>query len=249
MVKQDASARIALSSLHDLVRDIAAFIVHPRLPAERMQWSRLMVFLLVAVVTIDLTIDTAAQFLLDHVDEVLVDLPEPQDFDYNLVGDILSLLILAPIVEEALFRGWLSGHKASLRFAGWGAVAYALVLVSESPLLADFYMVPVALAIGVAGLAMGQWAYTHKRDNQVPRWFEDNFHWFAWGSSLAFGALHLVNYDHLDSPIDAIIVAPVALGGLLLAYSRTRFGLRAAMVHHAAYNLVYVIAFNLPALL
>lgn len=245
MAKQDASARIALSNLHMLVRDIAAFIARPRLPAARMGWTRLMVFLLLAVITLDLAIDTGLQALLDHVDEALIDLPDPVDFEYGLIGDILSLLILAPIIEEALFRGWLSGHKASLRFAGWGALAFALVLISESPLVAEFHMVFVALAIGVAALAFGQWAYTRSRDTQVPAWFARDFRWFVWGSSLAFGALHLVNFNHLDSPVDAIIIAPEALGGLLLAYSRTHFGLRAAMVHHAAYNLVYVLIFNL----
>lgn len=245
MVKQDASASIALSNLYKLLRDIVAFIAHPRLPAERMGWSRLMVFLLIAVITLDLAIDTGIRFLFDHVDHSMWDMPEPVTFDYDLVGDVLSLLILSPIIEEALFRGWLSGHKASLRFAGWGLLAYGLILVSESRLVADFYLVPVALAIGVAGLAFGQWAYTRTRDTQVPAWFASNFHWLVWGSSLAFGALHLVNYDRLDSPLDLLIIAPVALGGLLLAYSRTHFGLRAAVLHHAAYNLVYVLIINL----
>ncbi len=245
MVKQDASARIALSHLRALGRDIVAFIVRPRLPDTRMGWSRLMVFLLIAVVTLDLAIDTGIRFLFDHVDQSLWDMPEPIDFEYSLIGDVLSLLILAPIIEEALFRGWLSGHKAALRFAGWGAVAYGLILVAESPLLADVYIVPVAMAIVLVGLAFFQWLRTCRRDTEVPAWFANNFHWFVWGSSLAFGALHLVNFDHLDSPVDVLIIAPEALGGLLLAYSRTRFGLRAAMVHHAGYNLVYVVIFNL----
>jgi hypothetical protein len=32
------------------------------------------------------------------------------------------------------------------------------------------------------------------------------------------------------------VVAPQLIGGLFLAYVRTRLGLRAAMAHHAAYN-------------
>ena len=245
MGKQDASASIALSNLRTLGRDLGAFIVHPRLPESPMGWSRLVVFLLIAVVTLDLAIDTTLQVLLEHVDEAVWDLPEQLVFEYSLIGDILSLLIIAPLVEEALFRGWLSGHRASLRFAAWGVLAAALFTLTRLPQLADFYLIMMVLAGGIAALAFAQWLYTRNRDTAVPPWFARNFRWFVWGSSLAFGVMHLVNFDHLDSPVDAIIVAPEALGGMFLAYSRTRFGLRAAMVHHALYNLVYVVIFNL----
>lgn len=245
MVKQDASASIALSNLHMLLRDIVAFIARPRLPGTRMGWSRLMVFLLIAVITLDLAIDTSLQWLLEHVDETALDLPEQLEFEYTLIGDMLSLLILAPLFEEALFRGWLSGHRASLRFAGWGVLAAALFTLSSSPLVAEFYTPIVVLAGTVAALAFAQWVYTRNRDADVPPWFASNFHWFVWGSSLAFAMAHLVRFDHFDSLADMLIIAPQVLGGLLLAYSRTRFGLRAAMVHHATYNLVYVVIFNL----
>jgi membrane protease YdiL (CAAX protease family) len=36
------------------------------------------------------------------------------------------------------------------------------------------------------------------------------------------------------------VVLPLMLGGVLLAYTRTRLGLRAAMVQHGCYNAALV---------
>jgi membrane protease YdiL (CAAX protease family) len=74
----------------------------------------------------------------------------------------------------------------------------------------------------------------------VPAWFTRNFHWFVWGSTLLFGLIHLGNYEPLTHPLGVLVVLPQTIGGLLLAYTRTRLGLRAAMLHHAAYNALFL---------
>jgi membrane protease YdiL (CAAX protease family) len=74
----------------------------------------------------------------------------------------------------------------------------------------------------------------------VPAWFARHFHWFVWGSSLLFGLIHLGNYEPLAHPLGVLVVLPQTIGGLLLAYTRTRLGLGAAMAHHAAYNALFL---------
>ena len=51
------------------------------------------------------------------------------------------------------------------------------------------------------------------------------YRYLVWGSAIAFGTIHLLNYDELTGPIDLILVLPQTLGGLVLAYTRTRLGL------------------------
>jgi membrane protease YdiL (CAAX protease family) len=62
----------------------------------------------------------------------------------------------------------------------------------------------------------------------------------VWGSTLLFGLMHLGNYEPLAHPLGVLAVLPQTIGGLLLAYTRTRLGLGAAMAHHAAYNAVFL---------
>jgi membrane protease YdiL (CAAX protease family) len=62
----------------------------------------------------------------------------------------------------------------------------------------------------------------------------------VWGSALVFGLIHLGNYEPLTHPFGVLVVLPQTIGGLLLAYTRARLGLGAAMAHHAMYNAVFL---------
>lgn len=152
---------------------------------------------------------------------------------------LMLALVLAPLLEEALWRGWLSGRGAALRFAAYGLAALALLL---SGFLAapDIRKTLALVAAGVVFAGLVHWSLTRHRDREVPPWFPQHFHWLVWGSSLTFGLVHLGNFEPLSHPLGALVVAPLMLGGMLLAYTRTRLGLRAAMAHHAAYNAVLV---------
>jgi hypothetical protein len=102
----------------------------------------------------------------------------------------------------------------------------------------------VGQIVGLAGVAtvvagLVHWSHSHRRDTAVPAWFAQHFHWFVWGSSLLFGLIHLGNYEPLTHPLGVLVVLPQTIGGLLLAYTRTRLGLGAAMAHHALYNAVF----------
>jgi hypothetical protein len=133
----------------------------------------------------------------------------------------------------------LTGRIAALRFAAYGLAAMGLMMASLF-VLAD-YAKPVAYAgAAVAFAGLIHWHLTRARDTAVPAWFNRHFHWIVWGSSLLFGLIHLGNYEPLQSPIGLLVVLPQTIGGLLLAYTRTRLGLGAAVAHHAAYNAVYL---------
>lgn len=154
---------------------------------------------------------------------------------------IIDYLIIAPIFEELLFRSWLTGRRASLRFALYGAAASLLTLAGIM-----FWPVQEALlgwiSVGIIFAGLIHWGRTSHRDTDVPAWFVSHFRWIVWGSSLAFGLIHLGNFTGLGNPLGVLVVLPQAIGGILLAYIRTRLGLRAAIAHHAAYNALVVAA-------
>jgi membrane protease YdiL (CAAX protease family) len=155
--------------------------------------------------------------------------------------DVTLAVIVAPLLEETLSRGWLSGRRAALRFALYGAAALGLMLAALASPPDVRRMIAVAAVVTVfAGLI--QWSITRHRERErsVPGWFIRHFRWLAWGSSLAFALLHLGNYEALTHPLGVVVVMPLMLGGMLLAYTRTRLGLRAAIAQHAAYNAVLV---------
>lgn len=207
-----------------------------------MGWSARMLVLLMGVLVIDMAIGFVIEVLLERADGELIDLPRLHPSDGTLAQQALSLVLLAPLVEEALFRGWLTGRKASLRFAAWGIVAFAVVLAGELPALQDYVPFIITTGFALAGIGFVQWLLTYRKDAGVPAWFSNNMRWFVWGSAICFGLFHLGNYEGVTQPQHLLVVLPAIVGGLLLAYSRIRFGLRAAMLHHALYNGLFLLA-------
>jgi hypothetical protein len=100
---------------------------------------------------------------------------------------------------------------------------------------------------GGAGAALAglvQWGLTRERAGScaVPPAFIRHFGAVVWGQALLFGMIHLGNYAAFASPWGLAVVLPQVLGGVVLAYVRTRAGLRLAMGYHAAHNAGWLLA-------
>ena len=220
--------------------DVAAFLRFPTHHIAHYRWSHLLVLAVLIVFAFDYAVDFLATALTEFLDETTGLMPEAVEYDSSLPEDIIGYLILAPLFEEAVYRGWLSGRIAALRFAVFGFAGEALFIAS---FYVDFELASYLSLGGLAlwGFGLWRWLATRDFDTQVPEWFTRNFHWFVWGSSILFGLIHLSNYEEISNPLAVLIVLPQTIGGLFLAYTRTRLGLRAAMLHHALYNGVYLL--------
>lgn len=166
-------------------------------------------------------------------------LPAATPLEMTPAATLFSFVVIAPVSEELLFRGWLGGRIAGLRFALYGALALALLLASV------LLETPARAALGLAGVGavfagLLHWGFTRQRDTRVPGWFVRQFAVIVWASSLLFGLIHLGNYARIASPLGLLVVLPQAVGGLLLAFVRTRIGLPAAILYHAAYNALFL---------
>jgi membrane protease YdiL (CAAX protease family) len=237
--RRAGDARVQGLNVSALLADFARFLVRPAYGAQPMAWGRAAALVLLAALALDLALGELVIWLTDLWDAKVGFLPEPIEQDETLAEELFFTLLFAPLVEEALFRGWLTGRVAALRFAVYGMVALALSLAAL--VLPDAY----AATVGLAGLAVAlagliHWDRTRHHDTAVPAWFTRHFHWFVWGSTLLFGLIHLGNFEPLTHPLGVLVVLPQTVGGLLLAYTRIRLGLGAAMAHHAAFNAVWM---------
>ena len=226
-------------SLRARLVDVAEFAVRPTYVAQPMTWGGAAALALLAVFAFDMALDTLAHALTAAWDQSAGFLPAPIEYETTLAEDLIEFLILAPVLEELAFRGWLTGRIAALRFAAYGFAALALFIAAL--FVEPEYGAPISVAgslLVFAGLI--HWSRTRHRDTAVPAWFTRHFRWFVWGSALVFGLIHLGNYEPLAHPLGVLVVLPQTIGGLLLAYTRTRLGLGAAMAHHAVYNAVFL---------
>lgn len=236
----DASARVAgdMGWRARLV-DVARFAVRPSYAAQPMAWGRGLVLAVAVVLALDMALYALSHALAHVLGAQGSVLPRPLEAPASLAKDAFTGLLLAPALEEALFRGWMRGQVAALRFAVYGFAAFGLFAASLIVPAQFATMVAVAAAaLAFAGLI--HWGSTAQRDTMVPAWFARHFVVLVWSSTLLFGLIHLGNYEPLTSPLGVLVVVPQTVGGLLLAYTRTRLGLGAAVAHHAAYNAVLI---------
>ena len=242
MGEGDARARVAgAMSLRERLADMARFVVRPTFVAQPMAWGREAALALVTVFALGIIIAPLVAGLTAAFDAQAGFLP---DSDFAPRPDrrrIIDFLILAPVFEELLFRSWLRGQVAALRFAAYGFAAMGLLLAGIILGVDDSDLVGLG-AVGLVFAGLIHWGLTSHRDTTVPAWFTLHFRWVVWGSTLLFGLIHLGNFTALTHPLGLLVVLPQTIGGLLLAYTRTRLGLRAAIAHHAAFNAVWLTA-------
>jgi membrane protease YdiL (CAAX protease family) len=225
-------------NLRGRLGNVLGFVMRPTHPAQPIGWGRELAPALAAVAVLHMGVTVLVLLPLSQWARGAGFLPAPVPLDMSPAALVVSFVVIAPVTEELLFRGWMSGRVASLRFALYGAAALALLLGSLAVPAGD--RLPVALA-AVAAVFAGivHWGLTQRRDARVPDWFVRHFAPIVWGSSLVFGLIHLGNYTGFANPVGLLVVLPQAIGGLLLAYVRTRIGLTAAILYHAAYNGVF----------
>lgn len=240
---QEPSLKIAHLPLRERLADIVNFIWAPTPIASPItglrNWNATLVVTILIVFTFDFVIDYMLHLAINFIDEETGIMPEAVDFEINPAFEIFSLIVLAPLIEEPLFRGWLSGKMAALRFGAIGMVAATLLILPEYIWLGAATQFLPLLGLLVAIVGYVQWRARKDHETAVPAFFNRHYCWFVWISAFLFGLWHIGNYEALSHPLGVLVLLPLMVGGLFLAYTRTRLGLRAAMLHHAMYNGVW----------
>jgi len=240
LLSADALAALPALSAWERVLDALRFALRPTPYAQRHPWSLGLAAALATVFALDLAADWMTSALIAVWDEAAGFLPAPLEEEGSWAEELFYSLLLAPLLEEALYRGWLTGRVAALRFAVFGFAAEACFIAGLWAGTAWEGTLAVA-GVGIALAGFVQWLMTRERDVGVPPWFTRHFAVLVWTSSLLFAAVHLGNYETLTHPLGLLVVMPQLIGGLLLAYVRTRLGLGAAMTYHAAYNALFLL--------
>jgi membrane protease YdiL (CAAX protease family) len=220
------------------VVDALRFVVRPVFAARPMAWGWQTAPALLVLLALTLAACSLLHVALEAINSRAAFLPARTEAPIISPTDLIGPVLFAPLLEELVFRSWLSGRVAALRFVVYIVVAVAILIANY--IVTDgegSWLGLVVIAIVCAGLL--HWFLTRKRDAAVPEWFISRFHWIVWGSTLLFGLVHLGNHAALTNPFGILVVLPQTIGGLLLAYVRTRLGFGAAVIHHSAFNTVW----------
>lgn len=167
-----------------------------------------------------------------------------QDFG-NMISKpqfLFMAVILAPLIEELLFRSWMGikwGILIVLPFLLWG-VSLAIFVSEKS--LAFQYDVMCMAAISALLIVYGR-AYwrTAKLEHHHEKAVERVFPFIFWVTAAVFGLVHLSNFKLENiGLLGVIIILPQFFVGAVLGYVRMRYGFISAILFHAGYNGILI---------
>ena len=145
------------------------------------------------------------------------------------------ILVGAPLGEELLFRGWLSGRPSHV-----GALLAILAAALAAGLTASSDAAWLPLSFAVAGLLIAIYTLWRERGRPPMAFFKRHFRWFYLLSTAAFASVHLANFTEGNALILLPLTLPQFLLGLILGYARVQFGLWASVLLHAVHNSLFV---------
>ena len=149
------------------------------------------------------------------------------------------VVVIGPIVEELMFRSWLSGlPRLLIPFAGliaWvgGSQLISRLGLGDSESIATLGFLGIILITTLVGV-IKRW------QRAAPGWFLRWFPVIFWIQAILFSLMHLFNYDGGNPAMLLPFVLPQLVGGLIWGYARLRHGWWANMAMHMAYNLIAV---------
>jgi membrane protease YdiL (CAAX protease family) len=159
-------------------------------------------------------------------------LPEFKLFDIKERKAVLflTIIIIAPLLEELIFRYQLKNWYVA--FIVWA------VFISYLFYLFFYPQVYIAFAIFITICSIPFYFKTSKTLRL--RFIKSTFRYHFYLTAVVFGLVHVTNYNQPFQYGWAIIllVLPQLIIGFILGYVRMRFGLKNAMIFHAAYNFI-----------
>ena len=232
-----AGARLRL--VPPMWRAWARFVRHPVLPEARQQFGASAIGEVAQLWLLDVLISATLVVALDWLAKALKIAP-PDLSSLGTWGPVPMLLIGAlaiPVLEECLFRSWLTGSRRALAGAGLAlAAALAcgtawLVLRSSAEVTIGFILIAALL---IAPLLI--W----KTNGGSAQWVPAAFPRLFYLSVMLFGLAHLSNYA-MDRPWLLLpFVLPQTIAGTIFGFARVRYGMWANITLHATSNALFL---------
>jgi membrane protease YdiL (CAAX protease family) len=162
------------------------------------------------------------------------EMPRHMMNDMKLSAPLLAFFVIgAPIGEEILFRGWLSGRAGHVVGSLLLTAAFGLLMLGARP-------GEELWSFGALGLlaAAGVFLFLLRGRPAMP-WFQRHFAWFYWASVLLFAVIHLTNFAAAGPAMLPLVLPQFALA-MILGYLRVRHGLWSSVLLHMLHNSVFM---------
>jgi membrane protease YdiL (CAAX protease family) len=216
-------------------RAFAAFLRRPVLPERMTGFNLAAVRATFALLALDVLASAVLIGVFIAIEAAGTDLPDNALDGQKLTASLIVLIALvAPVIEEVLFRSWLTGRPAVATVIKY-AVIGGVVCAAANNFLGPF--AGVAAGVIVLGFAIREFIRRRKwaTGERFIRWFR----YFYFASAVLFASAHLLNYQE-GGGLLTVLVLPQFVAGLTLGYARVTYGLWSSILLHASFNSMAV---------
>ncbi len=156
--------------------------------------------------------------------------------EYGVLGTFFIACILAPILEELIFRWHLIDLNSAVYFV---CLSIGILIISQiNGTIMQFGAIVAALVSAVLIIEF----LNKKGKFYTAKFWIKIYPFLFYYTAIIFGLVHLSNYKELTvtDPSFVFYIASQTFGGLGLGYLRIKYGLIYSMFFHAFFNLVAV---------
>jgi hypothetical protein len=172
-----------------------------------------------------------------------IDLVKIRNDNFNSLASgfklFIMMVLLAPLLEEVMFRLWLSFKKVHV-IISLTTIFFILIKQFDSRLGNNFkidtqFLIIIGSAI-LLGSLIGYIIFLYP----IKKLVSNNFKYFYWFSCIGFGLVHITNFSPLYISIFwayPFLVIPQLIMGFGFGYFRMKRGFFVALLFHCLINL------------
>lgn len=156
---------------------------------------------------------------------------------FGLLVALLIGCILAPLLEESLFRWHLRGKYLPIYF-----ICFTLAMISDYFINSNFLKLPIYIIFFFISLILR--GYFKRMDIRRRIIFQrQSFGYLFYYSAIIFGLIHLTNIKNLtlSDPAFIIFVISQFFDGLSMGYLRIKYGLIYSILFHSLINFIMIL--------
>ncbi|MGN3974965.1 CPBP family glutamic-type intramembrane protease [Tsuneonella sp. SYSU-LHT278] len=222
-------------------RTWAGFVRRPALPDRAALAPRPALRAVFSLFGLDLALMALLLGVLSLALQLGFQMPAHMLDQVDLKPAVIAFIVLgAPVAEEIVFRGWLSGRIGHI-LASPLAIAAMVALPAAGTAFAadDMARAQTFLLIGAIAAALAVMALVLFRRRGAIGFVQRHFAWFYWASVLAFAVIHLTNFAAAGTA-GLPLVLPQLMLAMILGYLRVTYGLWSAVLTHVLHNALFI---------
>lgn len=222
-----------------VLADFLSFLARPNIAASRAPTITSRLVLVIWLLAISFAVTAFFAILAIPVvmfSEVAVGDKLAGVLDRPALSMLVALVFLGPLLEEMMFRGWLTGtYRSVVATATFLGVLYGgahlLEILSNKP-PEEGALVVIAVLAFLLFLAIER-----TRNPARPDFYGKVFPYIFWLQGIVFGSLHFANAEGSSFILPLLVTMPLIICGWLFAYARIVAGFGSVWLLHGLYNV------------